>query len=341
MSDAVLRVLAAGPHVSVQDGGRRGLMRFGVPRSGPMDRRAFAAGNIALGNPPDAPGIEVSLGGLTLECASGEVSFAVAGGGFALEHAGRHISSWSIATLSPGERLMIRPGAWGCWCYLLFAGHLRAPRWLGSASTHAMSGFGGGAVAAGQRLTIDGALRRTEREGAIPNPPALQPGPVVRVVLGPQQRFFTEDAVATLLTGEWAMSEARDRMGTRLTGPAIAPSVRLDILSEPTGCGSIQVAGDSVATVLLSDHQTTGGYPKIATVLDCDLDLFVQRRSGEPFVFRAVEPDVAVAIARNWHGACGHYLAALDGTPRSLVERMMSENLVDGVVSAQGEEAEA
>lgn len=337
MSDAVLTVLAAGPQVTVQDGGRQGLLRFGVPRSGPMDRFAFAAGNLALGNPADAPGIEVSLGGLTLECVAGEVSFAVAGGGFVVDHAGQPRPSWCIATLSPGERLVLRPGEWGSWCYLLFAGDLGTRRWLGSASTHAMSGFGGGALAPGQRLVVGDAARRAPREGAIPVPAALRPGGEVRVVLGPQQRFFAPEAVADFLSARWHVSEARDRMGARLAGPTIAPAARLDMVSEPIVRGSVQVAADGVATVLLADHQTTGGYPKIATVLDCDLDRFVQRRPNEGFVFRPVAPAEAITLARSARAALAEHLAAIAHPRGSLMERMMRENLVDGVVSAEAE----
>lgn len=337
MSDAVLAVLAAGPQVSVQDGGRPGLLRFGVPRSGPMDRFAFAAGNVALGNAPDAPGIEVSLGGLTLECVAGEVSFALTGGGFVADHAGVLRPSWSIATLAPGERLVIRPGEWGSWCYLLFAGDLVARRWLGSAATHAMSGLGGGGIVAGQRLVMGNAARRGAREGAIPVPPALRPADEVRVVLGPQQRFFAPETITDFLAARWQVSEARDRMGARLSGPSIAPAARLDMVSEPIVRGSVQVAADGVATVLLADHQTTGGYPKIATVLGCDLDRFVQHRPGEGFVFRPVTPAEAIIHARSAQAALAEHLAAIAQPRGSLTERMLSANLVDGVVSADAD----
>jgi allophanate hydrolase len=88
MSETVLSVSFAGPHVSIQDAGRRGFMRFGVPASGPMDRASFAAANVALGNPAGHPAIEISLGGLMLQCVSGAVTFAVAGGGFVVEQDG-------------------------------------------------------------------------------------------------------------------------------------------------------------------------------------------------------------------------------------------------------------
>jgi allophanate hydrolase len=330
VSDALLSVSFAGPHVSIQDGGRPKLMRFGVPASGPMDRGSFAAANLALGNPAGAPGIEISLGGLVLDCLSGSVGFAVAGGAFIVDHAGHKHPSGIVATLRAGERLAIRPGAWGSWCYLALAGDLEVPQWLGSASTHAMSAFGGGPLLPGRQLDIANAEGRDAYEGDIPPLPPSQPREDVRVTMGPQQRFFAPEAIAAFHAGPWRMTDARDRMGARLAGPVIAPAAALDMPSEPIVRGSIQVAGDGVATVLLADHQTTGGYPKIATILDYDLDAFVQLRPGDPVAFRAVSPETAIDIAR---------AAALDRTvsfkPRgTLAQRLWSENLIGGVVDA-------
>lgn len=311
MSEAMLSVTFAGPHVSIQDAGRPGYMRYGVPASGPMDRIAFAAANIALGNPADAPGIEISLGGLILQCLSGTVSFAVAGGGFIVDHAGQKRGSWTVATLRAGERLAIRPGHWGSWCYLALAGGLEVPRWLGSAATHALSNLGGGRLAAGAQMRIAGAEVRDRREGAIPCPIAARPRRHVHVTLGPQDRFFSAETAATFLSAPWRMTDAWDRMGVRLRGPAIAPEAALDMPSEPIVRGSVQVAGDGVATVLLADHQTTGGYPKIATVLDCDLDSFVQLRPGNRVAFRRVGPEEAVALARGMARSAARYREAL------------------------------
>lgn len=298
MSEAILSVTFAGPHVSIQDTGRPGLMRFGVPRSGPLDRRSFAAANMALGNPADASAIEISLGGLSLNCLSGTVSFALAGGGFIADHAGIKRGSWTIATLRAGEKLAVRPGHWGSWCYLAFAGSLQTPLWLGSAATHVLSGLGGGKLVVGQTLTVARAEQRQDREGSIPCPVAARPRHEARVTLGPQDRFFSSETLERFLAGPWQMTGAWDRMGVRLSGPSIQPDTALDMPSEPILRGSVQVAGDGVPSILLADHQTTGGYPKIATVLDCDIDSLVQLRPRDPLRFVPVSAQKAVAIAR-------------------------------------------
>lgn len=334
MSKTVLSVSFAGPHVSVQDAGRRGFMRYGVPASGPMDRIAFAAANVALGNPAGQPSIEISMGGLSIDCLAGAVTFAVAGGGFIVEHGEHKSGSWNIATLHAGERLVIRPGHWGSWAYLAFAGKIDRPAWLGSVATHGPSGLGGGMLLSGQQLTILDAELREEREGAIPCPVSARPRPELHVVPGPQDRFFARETLAAFLAEPFQLTGAYDRMGVRLQGPDLAPKAPLDMPSEPILRGSVQVAGDGAATILLADHQTTGGYPKIATVIDSDLDSFVQSRPKDMVMFHAVTAEYAVEQARRRAASAQRYLAAI-ATPRgSLAQRLMGENLIGGVLDA-------
>jgi allophanate hydrolase len=263
-----------------------------------MDRLAMAAANTAVGNDQGAACIEISLGGLQLDCVEGPVSFAVAGGGFIVEHTaqtggaqkegGQKGGSWQVTTLQAGERLVIRRGPWGAWCYLAFAGKMAATEWLGSAATHSQSGLGGGQVVSGAEITVF--EPRLVEGRVIPCPAFARPMTELRATLGPQDRFFAPDQIALLEAAVWRLSGAYDRMGVRLTGPLLVPRARLDMPSEPVARGSVQVAGDGVATVLLADHQTTGGYPKIVTVLDSDLDRFAQLRPGDAFRFRLVTP---------------------------------------------------
>ncbi|WP_347975467.1 biotin-dependent carboxyltransferase family protein [Bosea vestrisii] len=340
MSDAILSVVSVGPHVSIQDGGRSGFMRFGVPRSGAMDRASLAAANIALGNAANAPTIEVSMGGVVLECQAGILSLAIAGGGFVVQCGSAKVGSWSIVTLRTGERLTIRPGHWGSWTYLAFAGELVSEHWLGSASTHASSGLGGGRLKVGQLLHVRSASRREERGGDIPCPVTARPRSELHIVLGPQERFFSADALQTLMTRSYILSDAYDRMGVRLKGPALSPEGLLDMPSEAIVRGSIQVAGDGVPTILLADHQTTGGYPKIATVVDSELDSFVQLRSRDEIRFIPISPDKAVELSRSRHAGLARYYSAISTARGSLSQRLMGENLISGVVDAKGRNRE-
>jgi len=298
MADAVLKVVAAGPLVTIQDGGRPGFMRFGVAASGPMDRKAFAIANRALGNAPGAPGIEISLGGLGLDCVSGSVALALTGGGFLCQIDGAKHHAWGVFTLAAGQRLTIRPGFWGSWAYLAIAGRLQAPVWLGSVATHAPSGLGGGVLRAGDTLHI----AQTEMPGrparALPCPVWARPRQTLHAVLGPQDRYFGTATIETFAASVFRLSAAYDRMGIRIEGPRLAPAGALSIPSQPVLRGSVQVSGDGAATILMADHQTTGGYPKIATILDDDLDGLAQCRPGQPIGFRLISAQEAVALAR-------------------------------------------
>jgi biotin-dependent carboxylase-like uncharacterized protein len=317
MSSAVFTVSQVGPLVTIQDGGRKGLMRFGVPASGPMDRGSFALANLALGNAAAAPAIEISMGGLALECVEGAVTFAVAGGGFQVAVDEISLGSWNVATIRAGSRLVIKPGHWGSWTYLAFAGRLQTNRWFDSASTHGPTGLGGGRLAVGHRLVVDDAALREERAGAIPCPVSARPRSSVRVVLGPQDRFFSAATIETLLSNVFTLTDAYDRMGVRLAGPSLRPNATLDMPSEAIVRGSIQVSGDGVPTVLLADHQTTGGYPKIATIVSDDLDGFVQLRSRSQVAFKRITPATAVESARTRHLSHEQMLESLKGRGRA------------------------
>lgn len=316
MSRAIFRVVAAGPHVSIQDAGRPGFLRYGVPTSGPMDRMAFSAAQRAAGATPQDPAIEVSRGGLALDCAEGAITVAVAGGGFVVEVGSLRTGSWSVLAVRQGERLAIRPGPWGSWTYLAFAGRLAAPRWLGSASTHSPSGLGGGRLLPGMELVVDGTQAAVSAVRTLSCPVSARPRSRVAVVLGPQERFFAPEAVQTLLEARFALTDSYDRMGVRLRGPALEPEGALAIPSAPVLRGSVQVGGDGVASVLLADHQTTGGYPRLATIVDDDLDGFVQLRPHDTVRFHAVSPEEAVLRARQRRAARARYLVSVTATAR-------------------------
>jgi allophanate hydrolase len=296
-----------------------------------MDRAALSVVNAALGNPPGQVAVEVSLGGLVLDCTGGEITFAIAGGGFQIVLAGIPLAPWTVGTLRAGQTLTLRAGDWGSWALLGFAGQIRGAEWLGSLSTHSQSGLGGGAVTTGQHLRIDQAQVRPTREGDLPLPDWARPTPQTRVTIGPQERFFDPATQSAFLGPGFTLSRAYDRMGVRLQGPRLPVNAALDMPSEPILRGAVQVAGDGVATVMLADHGTTGGYPKLATLIGADLNRFVQHRSGDPVRFVAVTPEQAVAAARAAHADLQSYLAQIAQPRPTLAQRLMQTNLISGV----------
>jgi biotin-dependent carboxylase-like uncharacterized protein len=297
MSSAKFHITRAGPLVSIQDLGRNGHMRFGVPKSGPMDVFSFKTANAVLGNEHTSSCIEVSIGGLELKCIEGPVSLCVFGGEFNLTVDDQRIKMGEVFEIQKDQRLSIRAEKSGSWCYLAFAGALVADKWLGSNATHFLSGFGGGVLKSDQGLAVENAK---VVEPLFGNKTAVQDkfDGYIRVTLGPQDHHFTSEAVRLLLNQEFKVSTAYDRMGMRLSGPALEINSSLSIPSEPLMKGSVQVAGDGIPTILLSDHQTTGGYPKIATVISSDLDMLAQLRPNQTLRFKAVSPENAIRIAR-------------------------------------------
>ena len=326
MSDAVFSVKSVGPFVTIQDVGRSGYMRFGVPTSGPMDSTAFAAANAALGMNTGQTAIEISLGGLVLNCESGSVTLAVTGGDFKVQRSKQTGTPWRVLTVREGDTVIIRPGQVGSWAYLAFAGTLNAAQWLNSSATHALSDFGGGALKAGQRLVVSNTAILENREGEIAKPNFQSIGPI-RAVLGPQDHQFVSAAKNLLLSEPFMVSDSYDRMGMRLKGPALELDGALSIPSEPVVKGSVQVSGDGIPTVLLADHQTTGGYPKIATVISSDIDRLSQFRSGAEFRFKAITHEEALTETRALHRLKTEYLDAIKKTKTTLAQRLMSENL--------------
>jgi len=331
LPSARLLVRFAGPLVSFQDAGRPGNMRFGVPESGPMDRISHAAANVALGNDASATAIEVSMGGLTLEALSGPVTIGIVGGAFRVEYQGIKLASWVVLTLQQGETLGIQAGNWGSWTYVAIAGDLQVPRWLGHTATYSMAGFGGGMLAAEEEIDVFGTRATDSGEGPVPFPHFAQPTGRARVVMGPQDHQFVDEAIAALQGDQFRLSTAYDRMGVRLKGPQLELKQALSIPSEPIIRGSIQVAGDGVPTVLLADHQTTGGYPKIATVISPDLDQLVRLRAGDPIHFEPITPSDAIAIARVRKIEESDYLKEVSKPRRTLTQRLLGENLIGGV----------
>ena len=227
---------------------------------------SFEAANAVLGNETKQTAIEISLGGLILQCHEGSITLAITGGDFLIEYQGQKISSWTVLTIQKGERLSIRAGKSGSWAYLAFSGKLNVKDWLKSNSTHSTSGFGGGVLKTGQKFTLTDASNQANHIGPILKP-SFNTNDLIHAVLGPQDQYFMNTAIEIFSDSIFKVSDNYDRMGMQLTGPKLELKSALSIPSEPVVKGSIQVSGDGISTILLADHQTTGGYPKIATVI--------------------------------------------------------------------------
>ena len=330
MSDVEFSISFAGPLVTFQDIGRPGNMRYGVSASGPMDIVSFEAANAVLGNDTKQTAIEISLGGLILQCHEGSITLAITGGDFLIEYQGQKISSWTVLTIQKGERLSVRAGKSGSWAYLAFSGKLNVKDWLNSSSTHSTSGFGGGVLKTGQKFTLTDASNQENRIGPILKP-NFNTNDLIHAVLGPQDQYFMKTAIKIFSDSIFKVSDNYDRMGMQLTGPKLELKSALSIPSEPVVKGSIQVSGDGIPTILLADHQTTGGYPKIATVISSDINRLVQFRSNQSVKFVLINSNEALQKTRKFLDMKEKYLEKISISRGTLEQRLMSENLIGGV----------
>ncbi len=329
-----LEVVAAGPMLTVQDGGRKGLRRFGVSGAGPMDGPAMALANALCGNAPDTAALEfASMGG---RFATGRaLRFAVTGGDCDIRVDGRRLPAGESHRLRPGETLEVGALRGAVWGYLAVAGGVDVPLALGSRATHLRSGLGGlegRALRAGDALPLgeDRAADRCLRPAGPPPSAEAQP---IRVVLGPQDAYFDAATVALLSEAEFTVTPQRDRMAMVLGGVEL-PAVRgHDIVSDATVPGSIQVPGSRQPIVLMAESQTTGGYPKIATVIAADLPRLAQSPAGGRFRFAVVSRDegeaIGIAHRRAWRAALESLQIKPEGAPTS--EYLLSRNLIDGI----------
>ena len=330
MSDVEFSISFAGPLVTFQDIGRPGNMRYGVSASGPMDIVSFEAANAVLGNDTKQTAIEISLGGLILQCHEGSITLAITGGDFLIEYQGQKISSWTVLTIQKGERLSVRAGKSGSWAYLAFSGKLNVKDWLNSSSTHSTSGFGGGVLKTGQKFTLTDASNQENRIGPILKP-NFYTNDLIHAVLGPQDQYFMNTAIKIFSNSIFKVSDNYDRMGMQLTGPKLELKSALSIPSEPVVKGSIQVSGDGIPTILLADHQTTGGYPKITTVISSDINRLVQLRSNQNVEFIIINSNEALQKTRKFLDMKEKYLQKISTSRGTLEQRLMSENLIGGV----------
>lgn len=333
-----LVVQRCGPMTSLQDAGRVGFQRFGVSNSGAMDHWGLAAANALVGNPAGAGAVEFMLMGGALTVEGGTARLAVAGAPCAVAVDGVAAGSNVSLTLRPGETLTLGAAERGIFVYLAAAGGLATPPVLGSLSLQPRAGIGGlegRPLRPGDRLALvlDNVPPGPER--AL-DPAPLEAGAPVRVVLGPQDDFFTPEGIATLLSSPYTVSREADRMGYRLTGPAVAHARGFNIVSDGIAAGSIQVPGAGQPIVTMADRQTAGGYPKIATVISTDLRVLAQRRAGETVRFETVGIEAAQAIARERAAL----LAALGTQTRPLrgglpgSEELLGLNLAGAAVDA-------
>ncbi len=343
-----LRILTPGLLTTVQDLGRFGYQHLGVPVSGALDPISLRAANALLGNPPGTGALEVAYAGPAIVIEAETVRLAFAGADAAIEilpdenaRNGTRIQSMRTVRLRRGEVLRIGPLSNFAVLYVAVEGGFEIEPVLGSVSTYIRGGFGGWRgrpLAAGDRIPLrrnEAADRGESRiEGLDLAPPAR-----FRAMTGPQSDYFSEDAIESFFQGQYVIGAESDRMGMRLNGYRLNHTKGFNIVSDGIAPGSIQVPGNGQPIVLLADRQTTGGYPKIATVVSADLPALGRLRIGARIAFERVTIDAAQDLRRalldEIDRICDR-IVPLSSGESEVTARLAEANLISGAVDANG-----
>ncbi len=335
-----IEVIDGGMLTTVQDLGRYGYQRYGVPTSGALDLFSLRAANRLVGNPENAAGLEMTAIGPRLKFLV-PATIALAGADLGARLDGRPVPQWESVVVEAGAALSFEGLQDGMRAYLAIAGSIDVPVVLGSRSTYARSRLGGvegRPLKAGDVLHVCGE-RPVLLGGALRLPDAFRPtyghSHVLRVVLGPQDDRFTPRGIDTFLTSTYTVAPQSDRMGCRLTGPVIEHLHGPDIVSDGTPPGAVQVAGDGVPIVLLADRGTAGGYTKIATVIGPDLPRLAQAAPGDKVTFARIDLDAAYKAVREQEAGLAAVAPARPGADRT---RLLKVAAAVAAVAAQSRE---
>ena len=303
----MLTILTAGTYTSIQDKGRTGYQALGVPEGGAVDPDARIAANWLVSQPPETAGFEIFIGGFSFKtdtalaiALSGSLSVQLtitpAFGNARTEPAGQTI--W----LQPGDKVLVSPLRGSNLAFLSVSANFDLPPVFGSVSTSPnarIGGLDGGMLRAGDKLPLRAITpapkqRQLQAECA----KLFQPRTIFRIVLGPQDFCFESDQIEKLTSSDWKLTTRMDRMGLRLSGPSLTHKINADILSDGIVKGAVQVPGDGQPIILMADHQTTGGYTKVASVISSDLPALTRLAAHRAIRFMIVSQAEAEQLAR-------------------------------------------
>ena len=313
-----MNILYPGPLSAVQDMGRAGHAAQGYPECGACDKYALALGNLLCGNPETAAAVEMTLAGATVQFEQDAI-IALTGAACTPTLSNQPVPLYTPVRVRAGDTLETGAFSAGLRGYLCVQGGIDTPPVLGSRSTDTkcrIGGHDGRALQKGDTLPIGKApagydLNRAMRAARTlaEKPWLLRPRtahawlgdqviPLLRAVPGPQDDAFTPEGLRAFFSGLYAVTPDSNRMGVKLSGPAAETKHGSDILSDGIVEGSVQISANGQPILMLTDHQTTGGYAKIATVIAPDLSAAAQLRPGEAVAFRPVDVQTAVRLCR-------------------------------------------
>ena len=321
-----MEILSAGPLTTVQDAGRTGFAARGFQESGACDKYSMRTANLLAGNlsaPDRAAVLECTLRGASVRFGESAV-IALTGADMGAKINGSPAAMYAPVFVREGDTLTMDMASRGLRGYLAVYGGISVPPVMGSRSTNVKCGMGGlcgRALRDGDVLPVGKSARQAEKLwdkiGQRPGPPVLGPAdvwlrgepalrryygdsavPVLRAVAGPQEESFTREGIDAFSRGIYRLTADCNRMACKLEGPAVETAAGADILSDGIVEGSVQVSSNGQPIVMMADHQTTGGYAKIGTVIRVDLPVIAQLRPGDSVGFRFVCPEEGILAFR-------------------------------------------
>ena len=338
-----LTIIEPGIAATLQDCGRQGYQRFGVPVSGALDPVSLAAANALAGNAPHEAAIEVMAAGLAFMVCAKSVTLAVAGmaGPFVLETAQSvlKVAPFRSVAAQRGDIARFPPPKEGAVFYVAVAGGFDVPAVFGSKSIYGRASLGpleGRALRAGDMLPLRLEAAPTDETFSLDL--RLAAPQVLRVMRGPNAGYFAPRAFASLFASAYRVAPASDRMGLRLQGPALERAIEDELPSQGTASGALQVPSDGQPILLLADRQTTGGYPCIATVIGADIAAAGRLAAGMSIRFEEVTREEALRLLKAQRGLLKSLPAALKPVAGAFsAGRLLSANLISGITSGLAE----
>ena len=286
-------VESAGFLSTVQDGGRYGYQRYGIPPSGAMDEFAFQVGNILVGNERNAAGIEITLAGFSVKF-DGDFEIAVTGADLNATVNGKKIETWQSTYVKRGDILKFERVNKNIRAYLCVNGGIDVPRIFGSRSTYMrmnMGGFQGRKLQKGDVLPV-GSPSSLSTSSMKVNDSILSlvySPRNIRVIPGPENKLFSKKDLDLFFSSLYSITNQSDRMGYKLKGPSLnSKRISHDIISNGIVRGAIQVPSNGQPIIMMAEHQTIGGYAKIATVISADIPLLSHMKPADKIHFEKI-----------------------------------------------------
>jgi len=307
MSNNFFKVLRAGVNTTYQDEGRFGMQHLGLPPSGCMDNKSFLLANAIIGNKKFTGVIEFAYQGPLLQLVKGKTKFAITGNvNFKIIYKNNEIIKGDCNrsyNLKEGDQIDILATKNSAYGYLSVEGGFDLELFCNSVSTLVKAQIGpnnGNKIKLGDKIKIN---KFSKNNNNFKVNVFNESTNIIRVLKGSQYDYFSEESKKIFFSQLYKITNLSDRMGMRLKGKVLKNIANTNIRSEGITKGAIQVPADGQPIVLLTDHPTIGGYPKIANVISADYDLLIQKTPGTNIFFKCIELKEAEQLYKDRHNS--------------------------------------